>query len=284
MSAPVAPVIPADPRIRLARLPQLRRWITVPLLLVVAILLLGFGVKLIPGLAATEFRFDQLLSRHHNVVGDAIALTINTVLSPPGIILILLCLFLFLLFVRRAPVTAFAVCSVAAVGWLSSEVFKLLVAEPRPDVHLLQHPLVSTDGAGSFPSGHSTFAVAFAIAIYFLARGTRWSLVAAIGGAGFAAVVAGSRLYLGVHYPSDVLGSFLVATAAIGFYTGVWNRYGTRVLNRVPLLARVGPVPPNSPVPPTAQSRPTAQFRPTAQSRGRRSTARSAPADSDARR
>jgi undecaprenyl-diphosphatase len=250
---------PADPRVRLARLPQLRRWIIVPLLLVLVTLILGFGVKLIPGLSATEFRVDQLLSRHHNVVGNAIALTINTVLSPPGIILILLVLFAFLLVVRRSPVNAFAACSVAAVGWLSSETFKLLVAQPRPDAHLLQNPLVPADGAGSFPSGHTTFAVAFAIAIYFLARGTRSALVAAIAGLGFSLVVAGSRLYLGVHYPSDVLGSFLVATAAIGFYTGVWNRYGVRILSRILFLARIGPIP--------ATDRP----------RGRRSTGAPAP-------
>jgi membrane-associated phospholipid phosphatase len=170
-------------------------------------------------------------------------LTINTVLSPPGIILILLVLCAVLLFARRSPVNAFAACSVAAVGWLSSEVFKLLVGQARPDAHLLQNPLVPADGAGSFPSGHTTFAVAFAIAIYFLARGTRWAIPAAIVGLGFAIVVAGSRLYLGVHYPSDVLGSFLVATAATGFYTGVWNRYGVRVLSRIPFLARMGPIP-----------------------------------------
>ncbi|MDJ0379021.1 phosphatase PAP2 family protein [Cryobacterium sp. PH31-L1] len=236
-------ITPPDARARLTHLPQLRRWITVPLLLVLVTLILGFGVKLFPRLSGAEFRIDQLLSRDHIAVGNAIALTINTVLSPPAIILILLLLFAFLLFVRRSPVNSFAVTSVAAVGWLSSEVFKLLVAQPRPDLHLLQNPLVPSDGSGSFPSGHTTFAVAFAIAIYFLARGTRWAVSAAIVGLGFALVVAASRLYLGVHYASEVLGSFLVATAVIAFYTGLWNRYGMRVLNRIPFLDRIGPIP-----------------------------------------
>lgn len=238
---------PADPRVRLARLPQLRRWITVPLLLVLVTLILGFGVKLVPGLAVTEFRLDQLLNRHHTVAGDVIALTINTVLSPPGIVLILLLLFAYVLFVRRAPVNAFAACSVAAVGWLSSEIFKLLVAQPRPDVHLVSHPLVSADGSGSFPSGHTTFAVAFAIALYLLARGTRFAIPTMIVGTVFAVIVAGSRLYLGVHYPSDVIGSVLVAVAVASFYAGLWNRYGARALRRVPILDRIGPIP--SPAP-----------------------------------
>ena len=235
---------PADPRVRLSRLPQLTRWVTIPMLLVLATLLLGFAVKLTPAAAALEFRVDQRLSAHHNPIGDAIALTINTVLSPPGIIAILVALFVFLLVVRRTPVNAFAICSTIAVGWLSSEAFKLLIGEPRPNAHLLQHPLVAADGSGSFPSGHTTFAVAFAIGIFLLARGTRWAIAAAIGGAAFALLVAGSRLYLGVHYPSDVAGSFLVATAAITFYSGLWNRYGLRLLNRIPFLSRIGPVPP----------------------------------------
>jgi membrane-associated phospholipid phosphatase len=234
---------PADPRVRLARLPQARRWIIMPLLLVLATLALGFTVKLSPGSASAEFRVDQLLSKHHNLLGDATALTIDTVLSPPGIILILLVMFALLLFVRRSPVNAFAVCSVIAVGWLSSEVFKLLVAQPRPDAHLLQHPLVPAEGAGSFPSGHTTFAVALALGIYFLARETRWVVPVVICGLLFTVLVAGSRLYLGVHYPSDIAGSFLVATAAITFYAGLWNRYGVPVLRRVTLLNRLGPVP-----------------------------------------
>ncbi|WP_241978223.1 phosphatase PAP2 family protein [Cryobacterium sp. Hz9] len=233
----------SDPRGRLARLPQLRRWISVPLLLVLVTLILGFAVKLNPRLSGAEFRIDELLSRDHIAVGNAIALTIDALLSPPGIIIILLVLFVFLLVVRRSPVNAFAVTSVATVGWLSSEVFKLLVAQPRPDEHLLHNPLIPSDGSGSFPSGHTTFAVAIAIAICFLARGTRWAAPAAIVGLGFALLVAGSRLYLGVHYPSDVLGSFLVAPAAICLYTGLWNRYGMRVLNWIPFLDRIGPIP-----------------------------------------
>ena len=142
-------------------------------------------------------------------------------MSLAAIILILLMLFVFLLVVRRSPVNAFAITTVVAVGWLSSEVFKLLVAQPRPDAHLLQNPLLPSDGSGSFPSGHTTFDVAIAIAIYFLACRTRWATPAAIIGPGFALYAAGSRLYLGVHYPSDVPGSLLVAPAAICVYTGL---------------------------------------------------------------
>lgn len=232
-----------DPRTRLARLPQPRHWILIPVLFVVATMMLGFGVKLVPGLATAELVVDEFLSLHHSPAGNAIALTIEAVLSPAGGVLILAALFAFLLVARRAPVNAFAVCSAGAVGWLASQVFKLLVSQTRPDMRLLADPLVPAEVTPSFPSGHTTLAVALAIAIWLLAYGTRWAVPATIGGLVLALVVAVSRLYLGVHYLSDVIGSFLVAIAAVTFYSGLWNRYGLLVLNRIPLLGRVGPVP-----------------------------------------
>lgn len=222
-----------NPRARLARLPQPRHWITVPLVLTVAAFALGFCVKLIPGLTSPQFDIDVLLNRNHNPIGDAIALTIDAVLSPPGIVVILLVLFVLLLVLRRSPASAIALCTAITVSWLSSAAVKLIVDQPRPDTQLLQHPLVAAESSGSFPSGHTTFAVALAIGLYFLARDTRWAGGTIAAGILFTVLVAVSRLYLGVHYPSDVVGSFLVAAAAMLLYSGLWNRYGLRVLRRI---------------------------------------------------
>ncbi len=230
-------------RTRLAVLPQVKHWIVIPVVLALLTLLLGFSVKWSPSFASAQYQLDQLFSRHHNSVLNALALAINTALSPRGIIVILVLLFLFLMIVRRSPVNAVAVCTVAGLGWLSSEIFKLIVAEPRPDQSLLQNPLVVEHGTGSFPSGHTTFAVALAIAFYFFARNTRGVTPVVVVGILFAVVVALSRVYLGVHYPTDTLGSFLVAVTTIIFYAGLWNRYGMSVLRHVPFLDRFGPIP-----------------------------------------
>jgi membrane-associated phospholipid phosphatase len=157
------------------------------------------------------------------------------------VMIALLCL--FLLVVRRSPVNALATGAVASVGWLSVEVFKVLVDRHRPDAALLADPLLPEPGTGSFPSGHTALAVSLAIAVFLLARGTRWQWPALAGGALVAVGVAASRVYLGVHYPTDVAASFLAAGAAIAFFTGVWNRFGVVVLSRLPLLDRFGPVP-----------------------------------------
>jgi membrane-associated phospholipid phosphatase len=70
---------------------------------------------------------------------------------------------------------------------------------------------VAQIGAASWPSGHATAAMSFALCAV-LAAPARWRpLVAAIGAA-FAVAVCYSFLALAWHYPSDVLGGFLVAT------------------------------------------------------------------------
>lgn len=230
-------------RIRLARLPQPRHAIRRTVLLAIVTLALGFTVKWDPQFRNAEFRTDQFLSRHHIPALNGIALTIQTLLSARGILAILIITFLFLLLVRRSPVNAIAVVSVAGIGWLSSEVFKIVVAQPRPTQALLQDSLIPNDSTGSFPSGHTTFAVAFAIACYFLARRTRWSRLTLAGGILFVMVVGISRLYLGVHYPSDIIGSVLVAATTTSLVTVLWNKFASSALSRIPFLDRFGPLP-----------------------------------------
>lgn len=224
-------------------LPQPRHWILWPVFGAVLIVLFGLLIKVASGVTGAEIQVDVWLSRNQDGFFGAIALTIDTVLSPAGNLVILVVSFLFLLFARRSPVNAFAFTSVAAFGWLSSEAFKLIVAMPRPNGHLLQHPLLAEVGHDSFPSGHTTFAVSYAIAAVLLARRTRWATLTTVVAILFAVLVAFSRLYVGAHYPSDVIGAFLVGFTAIAFYTGLWNRFGMIVLRRLTFLRRIGPVP-----------------------------------------
>lgn len=96
-------------------------------------------------------------------------------------------------------------------------VLKHLVSRPRPwlDVAGLV-PLVSEPDPNSFPSGHTCAAFAAALA-WWRALPKRWMKAVGI----LMAVCMGlSRLYVGVHYPSDVL-----AGAVIGAFCGwaaVW--------------------------------------------------------------
>jgi membrane-associated phospholipid phosphatase len=68
-------------------------------------------------------------------------------------------------------------------------------------------------GATSFPSGHATASMSLALAAVLVAP-VAWRPVVALAGAVFALLVSESIMLLAWHYPSDVIGGFIVATAS----------------------------------------------------------------------
>lgn len=106
---------------------------------------------------------------------------------------------------------------------LSSSVIKKIVMRPRPchlvgGVPVLDHIrlLVDCGGGYSFPSSHAVnnFAVATLLS-HFFPRKSRY-LFAAAG------LVAFSRISVGVHYPSDILGGMLLGAAVAVFCILGW--------------------------------------------------------------
>jgi hypothetical protein len=142
-------------RTRMVVLPQIRHWVIWPLLLAVVTLAVGLTLKSVRALTAADLGVDQAFSRDHSPVVTSLALAASTLFSPAGGVVMIAVLSLFLLFVRRSPVNAVATGAVASAGWLSSEVFKVLVARHRPEAAALFDPLVPEPGTGSFPGGHS---------------------------------------------------------------------------------------------------------------------------------
>ncbi|MCB5272932.1 putative undecaprenyl-diphosphatase YbjG [Arthrobacter sp. SO5] len=238
VETPTAPAAarPADSP-RFWALPQPRHWLLLGVLLSAAVLALGLTAQLVPGGSAAELGVDQILSQHHAAVLTGVAMALSVVFGPaPGVVLIC-AVSLFLWVVRRSLVKAVAFGLVASSGWVASEFFKVIVARQRPNPALLFDPLGPETGSDSFPSGHVSFAVALGFALYFLARGTRWAKVTAAAAAVLALAVAWSRLYIGVHYPTDVTASFLAASAAVILLAGLWNRFAPGLADRLPAAA-----------------------------------------------
>ena len=98
--------------------------------------------------------------------------------------------------------------SLAANFLACNVILKPLVDRTRPYDVLDYTPLIPPVGDPSFPSGHTSASFAAATAIYFINK--KWGIAAYI----LAAVMGFSRLYLGVHFPTDVLAGALVGTAA----------------------------------------------------------------------
>ncbi|WP_205370783.1 phosphatase PAP2 family protein [Thermoleptolyngbya sp. PKUAC-SCTB121] len=65
----------------------------------------------------------------------------------------------------------------------------------------------------SFPSGHAMTSVAIGVVLLILLGASRWRPWAALFGVLFVLAIGWTRLYLGVHYPSDILGGWLMAIA-----------------------------------------------------------------------
>lgn len=215
-----------------------RRWWPVAAVVLYALaLLLGLWAKG-AGRFSPELEWDIALSHERTGVLSAGALWINTVLQPLGGVVILAAACL-LLWSRRGLGTALAFGSTACAAWLPAAAGKVLVDRARPPL-TATHALVPELGADSFPSGHTELAAALVLAaVLVVARTRRARLLAGAVGFVLVLLVAASRLYLGVHYPSDVLGSLLVALAGALLWTWLWRGgIGPWLGARFPQLAR----------------------------------------------
>ncbi|PZR64419.1 MAG: acid phosphatase [Chloroflexi bacterium] len=125
---------------------------------------------------------------------------------------------------RHIALALLAVGTVGASALLASGLIKNIVARARPDVI---HALAAVRGF-SFPSGHATLSATLYGVVAVLIWRTRWPLrlrVAAITALGVLVVLVGlSRIYLGVHYPSDVLAGWLLGTAMVSLFTAASAR------------------------------------------------------------
>ncbi len=104
-----------------------------------------------------------------------------------------------------------ALLIVVGVGGASvlSFALKAFFARARPE--LWQHLVNET--SFSFPSGHAIASAALATSIVAAVWFTRWRYVAMAAGAVYVLIIGFTRLYLGVHYPSDIIAGWLVAIA-----------------------------------------------------------------------
>lgn len=159
-------------------------------------------------------RILTLLHAHDGPAQDAAAAWLSRAGGPLGASLLAGTLALALLVARRYRALRFFGLSVVGAGLLNLAA-KLLLTRPRPALWAALHPELSY----SFPSGHAMAAAALAAAIGFLLWPTRWRWAAVVAGAVWALGMGWARMYLGVHYPSDVLAGWL---GSVGWVSGLY--------------------------------------------------------------
>ncbi|SFI86116.1 undecaprenyl-diphosphatase [Pseudomonas guineae] len=178
------------------------------LLTAVACLALLIGLMLSwPHLSPLDQGLLSLVQEHRAPALDTLMVLITRLgdLTTQLAAALLLCL--ALLATRQWRTLCLAIGTLLGTA-LANSALKTLFARSRPDV--LLEPLSSF----SFPSGHSSAAFAFFLLLGVLAgRGQpprmrlTWMLLASFP----AAAIAGSRIYLGVHWPSDIIAGAILA-------------------------------------------------------------------------
>lgn len=158
------------------------------------------------------FRFIN--SSLSNSVFDFI-MPLITDLNKQRLVLVLVLVILLWMIIRgrrNVRMAAFLlIITIIISDQLSSSVIKHWFERPRP-CHALQnvHLLVSCGSGFSFPSSHAVNNFAAALILAFFIPQTKWWFL------GFAAIVSFSRVYVGVHYPSDIIGGAIIGLICAG--------------------------------------------------------------------
>lgn len=106
---------------------------------------------------------------------------------------------------RRAAI--FAAVSIGGVLVVFS-FLKLFFARDRPAIHNL-----ISESTYSFPSGHASISCTLALTLIVLFWFTKWRMAIIIGGVLYVCLIGFSRMYLAVHYPTDILAGWLLSFA-----------------------------------------------------------------------
>ncbi len=160
---------------------------------------------------------DPLLWRAHAMAGPALDrffIFISAIGYQWGVVPVDIALTAGLLIARRWREATFAGVSFAGSALLNMAT-KQFFQRDRPTLW----ESIAPEHTFSFPSGHAMGSATLAMVVVLLCWHTRWRWVAVALAGSFAVLVGVSRIYLGVHYPSDILGGF---AAGIAWVSGVY--------------------------------------------------------------
>lgn len=117
-----------------------------------------------------------------------------------------------------------AIISNLGIVTILNQLLKRILQRPRPE----EFRIINETGY-SFPSGHSMISMAFyGFLIYLIYKNIKnkylkWSLITVLGV--LIVSIGVSRIYLGVHYTSDVLAGFLISISYLIIYISMINKF-----------------------------------------------------------
>ena len=186
--------------------------------------------------------FDHAIAQHvHPHVGPRrtkLALTLTQIGSPIFIIPATLAAALISAIVRRSIWTGIVVTVTVGLVGLASTVGKQVITAAHPQ----SGPHIQVGLAHTFPSGHVAAALSL-MGIVAIALGAKpRHLIVWLGIAAVTAIVAATRIYLGVHWFSDTLGGVFLGCSAVFFGAALLpNQNGPRSSPRTRLRGDAEP-------------------------------------------
>lgn len=147
-----------------------------------------------------------------------------------GIALSILCTVAFLLLLRnREHVGAWYVVTCFTGAAMLNQIFKHLFARTRPDLWVSALPETSF----SFPSGHAMNSMAMYAALVIVTWPGKWRNATLAFSAVFVPLIGASRLYWGVHYPSDIVAGWACAIAWVCAVKYVFDMHSTSSISKI---------------------------------------------------
>jgi membrane-associated phospholipid phosphatase len=126
----------------------------------------------------------------------------------------------------RLRLEAIVMICLPSVSALINYAIKLIVGRPRPTASLVE--VFQVAGGASFPSGHvmayvAYFGLLFSFGIILFRRDHWWTYALLIIPAFFVVMVGPSRIYLGDHWASDVLGAYIFGGILLGITLWIYQ-------------------------------------------------------------
>ena len=131
----------------------------------------------------------------------------------------------------RLRLEAVFIVALSAINAPLNLLIKLIVSRPRPTSRLVE--ILQRAGGASFPSGHvmsyvAFFGLLFSLSLILFKWHRVWCYVLIIISALFVVLVGPSRIYLGDHWASDVLGGYLFGSLLLGISLWIYLKLKER--------------------------------------------------------
>ena len=163
----------------------------------------------------------ELVSRF--LIGDVATPVAKVITQLGGAIFLITLTIILILFIKNKKI-GISIFSNLAIITVLNQILKRILQRPRPT----EFRIIEEAGY-SFPSGHSMVSMAFYGYLIYLClkyinnKYLKWSLTVVLSF--LIGTIGVSRIYLGVHYTSDVLGGFLISIAYLIIYIMVVNKF-----------------------------------------------------------